>query len=115
MTLPLVGVGASWVPDSCTLPTEEQPLRTAEFHDLLANSVHDSKLIAPDHLQMSLTQEPGVAAKVADLAAREVQCCGFFNFSLTIAAGKLTLDLTVPQTHADVLAALVASVDRHRK
>ncbi|MFD6394998.1 hypothetical protein [Nocardia sp. NPDC060259] len=29
-----------WVPDACTLPTVEQPIRVAEFDRFFAESVH---------------------------------------------------------------------------
>jgi hypothetical protein len=104
----VVATDLSWVPDSCTLPTPDQPLRVAELQQLLADDALDLSFIAPDHLRLALAAEPGVAARVAELAAREAHCCGFFTFSLTITAGALTLDVTVPQTHTDVLRALAS-------
>ncbi len=32
-------VDQSWVPDACTLPTVEQPLRLKEFDDLFRDAV----------------------------------------------------------------------------
>ncbi|MGW7465285.1 hypothetical protein ACWGJT_11360 [Streptomyces xantholiticus] len=71
----------AWVPDSCTLPTIEQPLRVAEFDALFAERLAGSS--RPDRLklEMVLTGGPGVAEAVRDLVARESGCCSFFTLA----------------------------------
>jgi hypothetical protein len=97
-----------WAPATCTLPTTEQPSRLAEFDELFARHVHQVRRLDATHLRLALTDGPAVAAKAADLAARETQCCGFFSFDLHIADGGLALSITTGPAHADVLAALGA-------
>lgn len=98
------------VPDACTLPTIDQPLRVTEFDDLFAAAVRRVELLGPTHARLHLTGEQGLEAKVRDLAAREAECCSFFTFTTTrqpAAEGTaLTLEVEVPARYADVLASL---------
>jgi hypothetical protein len=96
----------TWVPPSCTLPTADQPLRVAELDDLLTTAVTGTDRPAPERLTLRLKPAPEVAATTAGLATRETACCSFFTFALTVAAGELTLDVTVPPAHVAVLDAL---------
>ena len=47
-------------------------------------------------------------AAVADLTARETECCSFFDFTLTPAGQRLLLDVTVPAGEVGVLDALAS-------
>ncbi|GAA4722420.1 hypothetical protein [Phytohabitans rumicis] len=98
------------VPDACTLPTAEQPLRLAEFDELFATAVRRVEPIAADHVRMSLTGPTGLAEKVRDLTARESECCSFFAFTITPQPATdgeaLALDISVPAVYTDVLDSL---------
>ena len=94
------------VPDFCTLPTAEQPLRMHEFDELFRTAVTDVERTSAWALRLVLTAEPEVAATAAALAAREANCCSFFTFTLTVAALELHLDIEVPTEQTDVLDAL---------
>lgn len=107
-TLPLT---SSWVPEACTLPTVEQPLRLAEFDDLFTTAVTGVRRVDSTQVELALRPEPEVAARAADLAARETGCCSFFTFTLTITDGSLMLRVSTPSAHADVLDALVSRAD----
>lgn len=97
----------AWVPDACTLPTAERPLRLAEFDDLFATTVRRVDRPAPRHLRLTLSGPPDLAHRVRDLAARESECCAFFAFTLTgPAAGPVFLDIEVPERQVEVLDAL---------
>ena len=94
-----------WVPQACTLPTAEQPLRRAEFDDLFATSLRGMERVAPTRLQLHL--DAGTQATARELTARETSCCSFFTFDYTSGTGgELLLDVTVPQAHVAVLDAL---------
>ncbi|GAA4442756.1 hypothetical protein GCM10023148_49890 [Actinokineospora soli] len=95
-----------WAPDACTLPTAEQPLRVAEFDALFATSVRAVERSGPARLRLALDPAPDVAARCAELVARETRCCSFFTFTLTMTAGEVRLDVTVPDARTDVLDAL---------
>ncbi|MEV0272697.1 hypothetical protein AB0H43_28290 [Hamadaea sp. NPDC050747] len=108
-----------WVPDACTLPTAEQPLRVAEFDALFAASLRHAERRTPTRLRLTLacSTEPAdaspaddsLADAVRDLAARETRCCSFFTFTVaTPEPGVVRLDVEVPSGHVDVLDALEA-------
>ncbi|MGW3807913.1 hypothetical protein [Micromonospora sp. NPDC005113] len=98
----------SWVPQACTLPTVEQPLRLAEFDDLFASAVVAMERVDRLRVRLELRPEPTVAGRAADLVTRETGCCSFFTFTLTATGGQLALDVAVPAGHVDVLDALAA-------
>ena len=98
----------AWVPDACTLPTVDQPFRLAEFDDLFETAVLGVHRIATSRLELELRPEPAIAARAAELAARETGCCSFFTFRLTIGDGMLTLDVQTAPAQSDVLDALGA-------
>jgi hypothetical protein len=109
-TTPLV----EWVPEACTLPTPERPLRLAEFDELFASSVRSVDRLDTAALRLELEPEAGVAARTADLMVRETGCCSFFTFTLSATGGTagtggmVHLDITVPPVHVEVLDALAA-------
>ena len=98
--------GPAWVPEACTLPTVEQPLRVAAFDRLFADAVRAVERTAADRLHLELRPEPEVAGRVAELAATETRCCSFFTFILTMTGGSAGLDVVVPTTQVAVLDAL---------
>jgi hypothetical protein len=100
----------SWAPRSCTLPTEQRPVRVAEFDRFFATAVRAVDRSAPTRLKLDLEPSPDVAAGAARLVARETACCSFFTFALIATGGKLQLDVYVPVDHVDVLDALATRV-----
>ena len=102
----------AWVPDACSLPTAERPLRLAEFDDLFTDAVRRVERETPTHTRLHLTGAAGLAAAVRDLTAREAQCCSFFEFTVTPETGgegeALILDIEVPGRYTDVLDALTS-------
>jgi hypothetical protein len=107
------------VPDACTLPTVEQPLRLAEFGALFAAGVRHIDTLSPTHARLHLTGPVGLEATVRDLTARETECCSFFTFTTTRLPADdgeaVTLDVEVPAPYADVLASLARSADTGSK
>ncbi len=98
----------AWVPAACTLATQEQPLRQAEFDDLFAEDVVSVAQLSPLHLRLELRPDAAVAARAAGLAVRETGCCSFFRFYLTITDGTVSMTVSTEQEHGSVLAALGA-------
>ena len=98
--------GPAWVPEACTLPTAEQPLRIAAFDQLFSGVVRGAERTAPTRLHLDLRPDPQVAGRVAELAAAEASCCSFFTFTLTVTDGSLGLDIEVPDSYVSVLDAL---------
>jgi hypothetical protein len=93
------------IPDACTLPSAERPLRLAEFDDLLARHVRSVDRDG-DRVRLHLTGGEGLRERVRDLTERESQCCSFFEFTITGEDPAVTLEVTVPPGQRDVLTAL---------
>jgi hypothetical protein len=102
----------AWAPEACTLPTTEQPLRVAEFDDLLTAVVGPPRRSAPGRLEVVLPE--AMAATARDLVARETACCSFFTFTLNPCAEGLVLVTEVPATHVAVLDALQRPIEEAR-
>jgi hypothetical protein len=99
--------GLTWVPMSCTLPTEQQPLRVAEWDELFTERLMASSRPGRLRLHLVLAGGQGVEERARDLAARESGCCSFFTFTVTPAAGgDVRLDVEVDPAHEKVLDAL---------
>ena len=99
---------AIWVPDACTLPTADRPLRIARFDGLFATGVTGLQRSAPDLARFDLRPDPAVAATAMDLCVRETACCSFFEFTLVATDGRVRMDVRTPPEHTDVLDAVVA-------
>jgi hypothetical protein len=98
------------VPESCTLPTSERPLRLAEFDTLFRTAVTGQQRTSATVLELSLTPKPEVAAAAAALAVGESRCCSFFRFVITVDPREVQLTIRVPETHVDVLNAVADRV-----
>lgn len=94
------------IPDACTLPNEERPLRVAEFAALFARAPHPAARPAPGRLRLTFPSSPETATTLRDLVARESVCCAFFDFTITDGPGGLVLDIAVPAGHEPILDAL---------
>ncbi|TDD97126.1 hypothetical protein [Jiangella asiatica] len=94
------------VPEACTLPTAQRPLRVAEFRDLFAAHLRAATRTSPTTLRLELDGDPATAATTRDLTDRETTCCSFFTFTTTASAGALAVDVAVPAVHAEVLTGL---------
>jgi len=94
-----------WVPEACTLPTAEQPLRVAEFDGLFAAALRDMHRIAPTVLRLVFDASAEETAR--ELAARESECCAVFSFGFQEAGdGTVAMDVAVPTAHLDILDVL---------
>ena len=118
----------NWVSVSaCSLPTAEQPLRVAAFDGLFAESLRSVEVPsgAGTRARLVLAGGADLPARVQRLADAETACCSFFTFTLgpldTQPAGAaadetaLALDVEVPTTRTDVLAALVLRAEQVRR
>ncbi|MEV0246362.1 hypothetical protein AB0H76_07240 [Nocardia sp. NPDC050712] len=92
-----------WVPDACTLPTVEQPIRVAEFDQFRADGVTRLRRVSPTGLELLLTAEAEPAGR--DLAARESNCCAFFTFDFVFTTEGLVMRVEVPASYTEVLDA----------
>ena len=67
----------AWVPEACTLPTVEQPLRVAEFDELFAAAVRPAERVDLTGLRVHLPAGEATVSTVRNLIARETACCSF--------------------------------------
>lgn len=104
-------LGDDWVPDACTLPTVEQPVRRSEFDDLFANDVLSVFLESPNRIRLEMRPDPATASRAADLAVKETGCCSFFSFQLAIADGQVSLTVETAPAHQAVLEAFRARAE----
>jgi hypothetical protein len=95
----------TWIPESCTLPTAERPLRVAEFDQLFTDALFEVERIAPTVLR--LTFEPTADQRARELAAKEIACCAFFALPFDRDEdGRTVMDVAAPEAHRGVLDAL---------
>ena len=92
------------VPEACTLPTVERPLRLAEFDELFATALRGQQRLAPTGLRWCL--DPDAEVRARELTGREASCCSFFTFTYTGRGDTLQVDVQVPAAYVDVLDAL---------
>ncbi|WP_040793665.1 hypothetical protein [Nocardia paucivorans] len=94
---------AGWVPETCTLPTTEQPIRIGEFDRFFAESARSVR--RPEPTRLELVVDPVAESVARDLAARESSCCSFFAFDFTVTTDGLVMGVEVPDVRIDVLDA----------
>jgi len=99
-----------WIAESCTLPTDEQPLRTEEFDELFRHDVIGVEQTAAGTISLALRTDPEVASRAASLAVRETACCSFFDFELSVVGGATTLHVSTDEAHVGVLTAVAKRV-----
>ena len=104
----------AWVPEACTLPTVEQPVRVAEFDELFATAVRPAERVDPTGLRVHLPAGDATASTVRDLVARETACCSFFAFDLRSSAAGTELEVRVPLSQVAVLDAMQRRADAAR-
>jgi DNA-binding transcriptional MerR regulator len=92
------------VPVACTLGVADQPGRLAAWTGLLAAVQHRERV--DGGLRLVFAPDPEFAARLADLATREQQCCSFFTFTLRLTGQAVELDVTAPPDAAGVVADL---------
>ena len=92
--------------DACTLSASDRVTRVAEFSQLFTETVRQVERPEPTRLRLQLSPGAGPAARTAELMAAETECCSFFTFTLTAAAGSLVLDVSVPPAQTAALDAL---------
>ncbi|KUL21049.1 hypothetical protein [Streptomyces regalis] len=98
----------AWVPQSCTLPTEERRLQLAQWDALFAERLIALAWPGPLRLCLHLADGSGVQDRVRELVRRESGCCSFFTFEVTPGRGRVQLDISVDAAHETVLEAIAA-------
>jgi hypothetical protein len=102
-----VDKGRDWAPEACTLPTEQRPLRVAEF-DVLFATVQRSRRPEATCLELAVPRDAEATAR--GLAERESECGSFFTFEFEHSGADVVMRISVPPDHVEVLDALAATV-----
>ena len=84
-------------PISCTLAAGDADTRIREWQSLLERV--ESRESSPNGLALRFPLEAELLGLLATLAAREVECCSFFTFTLTLDSNAAWLQISAP-THA---------------
>jgi hypothetical protein len=92
------------IPVACTLTAEQAPDRVAEWRDALA--VAQVRERTPEGYRLRFPKDAANASRLADLAAREVDCCAFFTFTVTLTNAELVLDVLAPAETRQMIGAL---------
>lgn len=96
-----------WIPDTCTLPTVDRPLRVAAIDQFVIDSVLSIDQVDPTTLRLII--DGAAIDRARDLAAQETVCCTFFDFTMTpLADGTATMQVSAPAAQLPVLEALAA-------
>jgi hypothetical protein len=105
----------TWVPESCTLPTADRPLRVAEFDALFAAAVCPTQRRGATRLRIRLPAGDAVVAAARELIAREASCCSFLTFTVRPTGTATVLDVAVPRSQRAVLDAIQERADAARE
>lgn len=79
-------------PAACTMPPADLAGRIGEWGRVLSQARRREE--AGDVLTFLIA--PELAGEVAELAAAELRCCAFFEFTLHLVAGELRLEVRAP-------------------
>jgi hypothetical protein len=101
------------IPESCTLPTAERPLRLREFEALLTTAVHQVGRESETRLTLHLGGDESLEGQTRALVDREASCCSFFDFTVNPKSDGVVLGIGVPVQHADILDSLQAMAMSH--
>jgi hypothetical protein len=80
----------------------------AAFEELLTDSVRGAVRDSATHLTIRLQRYADLEAATRVLAARETECCPFFDFTVTPDGPGVVLGVGAPPQHASILDSLQA-------
>jgi len=96
------------VPIACTLTVDDAATRIDEWRTVLRRSVTSARRTSPTEVRLELRDDRAGLDELVGLAQREVACCAFFDFTLSIAVDMVALVVTVPTDAATVLDGFAA-------
>lgn len=104
----------TWIPEeSCTLPTDDRPLRAAEFDEMFARHLVEVKRPKPTSAVFVLDGGNDLPVRARDLAARETACCSFFTIDVSEQRpGAVQMHVSVPASRMQIISALIARAEK---
>jgi DNA-binding transcriptional MerR regulator len=100
---------AASAPIVCTLEPEAAPDRLREWQAVFDHI--ETRRVTPDGVTLRFPRDPAVLAAVAAVAAKEVACCSFFTFALTIDAQSVWLSVAAPPDGVELVRELFGAAD----
>jgi hypothetical protein len=97
------------IPIACSLETEQVPERLREWGAVFARV--EARRPTPDGIDLRFPLDPDVLGELAAVAAKEVACCSFFTFTLTIDASAAWLAVAAPADAVPLVRELFGPVD----
>ncbi len=94
------------IPIACTLAPDQQVDRGDEWARMLARA--SSRTLTDGRAELTFPRDPALASELADLVAREVDCCGFFTFTLTVSRDVILLGVRAPDEAKELVTHFVA-------
>jgi hypothetical protein len=92
------------IPIACSLSTDDMGDRLQEWEALLARA--SSREPTEPGYRLIFARDAELASALADLAAREIECCPFFTFVVTMTNDRLQFDVEVPEDARELVATL---------
>ena len=94
------------VPIACTLSADERVDRGGEWTRMLTRAT--ARTLTDARAELTFPRDPALASELADLVAREVECCEFFTFTLTVSRDAIVLGVNAPDEAKDLVTAFIA-------
>ncbi|MFV2000928.1 MAG: hypothetical protein ACC654_11245 [Acidimicrobiia bacterium] len=83
-------------PIFCSVPLTEKDNRMRELQDVFAQARSAERIDGG----VVMTFDPGLGQDVANLVAKEAQCCGFLSMVTETSVGELRLEVTTDEHSA---------------
>ena len=94
------------IPIACTLAADAQADRGAEWTRVLARA--STRALTGERAELTFPRDPTLASELADPVAREVDCCPFFTFTLTVSRDAIVLGVSAPDEAKELVTAFLA-------
>jgi hypothetical protein len=82
------------IPIACSLSADDMGDRMEQWRAAVAQAT--TREATPEGYRLRFASDPAFAGRLAELAAREVECCAFFTFAVTVATDGLALEVLAP-------------------
>ena len=86
-------------------------MRAAEFDRLFAETLIRQERVSATALRLWLSGGAAETSWMRDLAARETECCSFFQIVVSAGENGTVVDVAVPVAYVSVLDALAARAE----
>jgi hypothetical protein len=97
------------IPIACSLPADDMGDRLHEWQALLGKA--SAREPTPAGHRLTFARDAELARALADLAAREIECCPFFTFAIRLTNDALQFDVEVPPEARELVDSLFEGDD----